>query len=75
MGKPKKKLAAGAQKPFSGTPEKPFSAVPGSSEIENRSASDDGSFNDGKKETSGIWFLAILAALLLLVFLQHWLRQ
>jgi hypothetical protein len=75
MSKRRKPSAAGSQKPFAGAPEKPFSAQPDFSEIESRSTSDDGSFNDGQKETSGIWFLAILVALLFLVLLQHWLRQ
>jgi hypothetical protein len=69
MSKHKKHVVAEA-------PGKSFSAKSDFPELENRLAGDDGKApGNVKKEISGAWVLALLLALLVLLVVQHWLRQ
>jgi hypothetical protein len=62
--------------PKIGTPGKSFSAQSDFSEVENRLTGDDGKTpGNAKKEISGAWILFFLLGLLILLVVQHWLRQ
>jgi hypothetical protein len=76
MSKHKKNRVADPKTPFTAAPEKPFVAKSDFPEIENHLASDNGkTLGKAKKETSGIWVLIFLLGLLILLVVQHWLRQ
>lgn len=73
MRKQKKQIAAG---PRARAPEKSFAADSDDSEFENRLAVDNGKTSGkDKKEISGVWILGFLVLLLVLLLVQHWLRQ
>lgn len=73
MRKPKKTIRPDLKEPFSGVSGKHLSAQSDFSEFENHLAGDDS--GKAKKEISGGWILAFLVVLLILLLVQHWLRQ
>jgi hypothetical protein len=76
MSKHKKHIVADPKAPFTGAPEKPFSAKPDFPELEKHLAGDDGKTpGNAKKEISGVWVLVFLLGLIILLVVQHWLRQ
>jgi hypothetical protein len=78
MRKHKKTIAPDLKEPFIGASGNHLSAQSESdfAEFENRLAGDEGSTSGkAKKEISGGWILAFLVLLLILLLVQHWLRQ
>ncbi|MDZ7290225.1 MAG: hypothetical protein ONB44_12955 [candidate division KSB1 bacterium] len=74
MSKHKKHIMPGSKEPFPGAPGKSFSAQSESPAQENRRTGDDGKI-PAKKVISGVWVLVVMVGLLILLVVQHWLRQ
>lgn len=73
MRKHQKPIVSSPKEPLSGASGKPLSVQSDFSELEKRLAGDE--FGKAKKEISGIWVLIFLLGLLILLVVQHWLRQ
>lgn len=76
MRKHKKASGPDLNEPFTGASDNHLSAQSDFSELESRLAGAEGSPSDkAKKEISGGWILGFLVLLLILLVVQHWLRQ
>lgn len=76
MSKHKKHRVTDPKGPFTGVPGKSSSAQWDLSEIENRLKGNNTKMPDNaQKEISGAWVLIFLLGLLILLVVQHWLRQ
>lgn len=73
MGKHRKSRMPDPKGSVYGAPDKHWPVKPDPAEFENRLANDE--FFKGKKESSGAWVLLFLLGLLILLVVQHWLRQ
>jgi hypothetical protein len=73
MSKHKKHGAPDPKEPLAGASGNYWSVKPELSELENRLTNDE--FVKAKKEISGVWVLLFLVGLLILLVVQHWLRQ
>lgn len=76
MRKHKKRVEPDLKESFTGASDNHLSAQADFSEFEGHLAGDEGSSSGkAKKEISGGWILGFLVLLLILLVVQHWLRQ